>query len=110
MLICTVGITTNSFPVFLPYIIEEGGLSKTQGSSLGTIRCLFSFLSVLLFEKYYKAFDMRRGLTLLTVNVAFSTMLYSLANSYTMYIAASALSGISHGLGGLVATSVLMNR
>lgn len=110
MLVCTIGITTNSFPVFLPYIIEDGGLSKTQGSALSTVRCLFSFLSVLTFEKFYKTVGMRRGLTLLTLNVALSTMIYSVADSFPVFCLAAAISGISHGLGGLVATSVLMNR
>lgn len=110
LLICTVGVTTNSFPVFLPYLIEYGSLTKTQGAALSSIRCVFSFLSVLAFERYYGVTGMRVGMTLLALNVAVSCVLFSTAHGFAVFCIASAISGISHGLGGLVATSVLVNR
>ena len=66
-----VGAVAGSITAYLPYIIEYGGLTQTQGSSIFTIVCLVSLIvtSVLL-EPYYRRFSYRTGLALALAGAA----------------------------------------
>lgn len=47
LLFITMGTVSNGFSVYLPYIMDERGLTHAQTSSLVTLRCLTAFLAML---------------------------------------------------------------
>lgn len=110
LLICTVGFTATAFSVYLPYIIEAGDLTKTQGSTVLTVRNLVSCIALFFFDKFYQRTNMRLGMSLLGMLSAIAFMIYGLADNFLTFCLASALAGIGHGLAGTIAAAVLMDR
>ena len=64
LLFVTMGTVSNGFSVYLPYIMEEKGLTNAQTSSLVTLRCAVSFLSMLVIGFYYQKVSIRVGTTI----------------------------------------------
>ena len=56
LLFVTMGTVSNGFSVYLPYIMAEHGLTHAQTSSLVTLRCLVSFVSMLCIGSITKKF------------------------------------------------------
>lgn len=110
LIFCTLGLTVGAFSAYLPYITEFGQLSKTQSSMLITIRSLFSFLSMLLINRFYQHTGIRYGLCAAIAATALSFCAYSFAKSFLGYCLASVIMGISHGLGGMYPISILMHK
>lgn len=110
LLFITMGVMSNIFPVFLPYVESQNGLTGTQGSFLVTLRCLVSFCSMLLIGQYYKKFSLRVGMSIAALLGGASFCLYSASRTYAMLCAASTLCGLSYGLGTMIPVSILMNN
>ena len=110
LLFITMGIMSNIFPVFLPYVETQNGLTGTQGSFLVTLRCLVSFCSMLFIGQYYKKFSLRVGMSIAALLGGASFCLYSVSHTYVMLCAASTLCGLSYGLGTMIPVSILMNN
>lgn len=109
IMICTMGFCNNVFPVYLPYI-EENGLTGAQGSGLISIRCLFGIIGMLLAERFYYVLSLRRGLTLTCVITSGAFWIYSIANSVWTYNIAAAVSGICYGLGSMIPIGILIRN
>ena len=64
LLFITMGTVSNGFSVYLPYIMDERGLTHAQTSSLVTLRCLTAFLAMLVIGWYYKKVSLRLGVSI----------------------------------------------
>ena len=64
LLFITMGTVSNGFSVYLPYIMDERGLTHAQTSSLVTLRCLTAFLAMLTIGWYYKKVSLRLGVSI----------------------------------------------
>jgi MFS family permease len=104
------GMTMTGFTVYQPYLISMGGLSNTQSSTLVTIRSVFALLSMLGVTWFYKKLKLRAGLTVAIAGVVVAFTLFGLAHSYLGYAVAIAIAGLSYGLGGMIAVSMLINQ
>lgn len=109
LIVCTMGVSTNAFAVYLPYI-EARGYSGVAGSALLSIRCLFSLAGMALVPLYYRRFSFRNGLALACLFSAAAFALYGVANRLLIYDLAAALAGIAYGLGSMIPVSILLMR
>ncbi|MBR2879207.1 MAG: MFS transporter, partial [Oscillospiraceae bacterium] len=110
LLFCNVGLTTSSFSVYQPYLIEIIGLSNTQASTVITIRTLCSMLAIPFVQKYIKICGLRRSLILMTVLAALSFFGFGFAKGFISCCAAAAMLGFCYGLGGTVSVSIAVKR
>ena len=115
MFICNMGLCSNILSVYLPFI-EESGLSHSMGSSILTIRGLFSFAATFLVELYYRKLSLRRGILLASLIGAASAAVYSVASSAPLgvraflYYTGAALGGLCYGFGTVFPVSLLLTR
>ena len=110
LLFCTVGLTTSSFSVYQPYLIEIIGLSNTQASMVITVRTLFSLLGVFAVQKYLNYVGLRRGMILMNLLAALSFFIFGMADNYLSCCIAAAMLGLCYGLGGTVSVSIAIKR
>ena len=110
LLFVTMGTVSNGFSVYLPYIMDERGLTNAQTSSLVTLRCLVSFLAMLVIGWYYRKISLRVGTGIAACCAGLAFWLYSVAQSYSLFCVGAAVSGISYGLGSMIPVSILINR
>lgn len=110
LIFITMGTVSNGFSVFLPFIIKEHGLTNSQASSLVTLRCVFSFISMLFIGRFYNRTGYRKG-TVIAVLCAFAAFtVYSFSSTYPAFAAGAAISGFSYGLGSMIPVSIIMNN
>ena len=110
LLFTSTGLLSNAFSVFQPYIIQRGAMTESQGSLLITIRYLTMLLSTIAVTGYYRRFPLRWGMVLGLVPGLLSLVLYSAAESFLLCCVASALSGVTCGLCGMVPATMLLDR
>lgn len=110
LLFVTMGTVSNGFSVYLPYIMEERGLTHAQTSSLVTLRCLVSFLAMLGIGVYYQKVSLRLGTGIAACCAGVAFWMYSVAQSYGLFCLGAAVSGVSYGLGSMIPVSILINR
>lgn len=110
LLFITMGTVSNGFSVYLPYIMDERGLSHAQTSSLVTLRCLTAFLAMLVIGWYYRKVSLRLGVSLAACCAGVSYLLYAGAQTYPLFCVGAAVSGLSYGFGSMIPVSLLMNR
>lgn len=110
LIFCTMGLTTNAFTVFQPYLITNGGLSNTQASLIVTIRNLFGLFSMLIIEWFYRQAGIRLGATIAVAGIALSLLMFGAAHSFLGYSLAAAVTGIFYGLGGMFPISIIIGR
>lgn len=110
LLFVTMGTVSNGFSIYLPYIMQERGLTHAQTSSLVTLRCLVAFLAMLVIGLYYRKVSLRLGTGLAACCAGLAFWLYSVAQSYGLFCVGAAVSGVSYGLGSMIPVSILMNR
>ncbi|MBQ7703624.1 MAG: MFS transporter [Firmicutes bacterium] len=110
LIFITMGIVSNGFSIFLPYIREEYGLTNAQTSTLVTVRLLMNFVSLLFIGFYYDRFNIRLGATISVGFAVAGFLMYSFARTYVGFLAAATVAGLAYGLGSMVPVSILMNR
>ena len=110
LLFITMGTVSNGFSVYLPYIMDERGLTHAQTSSLVTLRCLTAFLAMLTIGWYYKKVSLRLGVSIAACCAGLSYLLYASARTYPLFCVGAAVSGLSYGFGSMIPVSLLMNR
>ena len=64
LIFISMGVVSNGFSIFLPYIREEFGLTNAQTSTLVTVRLIMNFVSLLFIGIYYDHLNIRLGATL----------------------------------------------
>ena len=107
---CTGGLAINDFTVYQPFIIRVNGFSNAQASLLITVRSLASFFASLLAERYYRVLSLRVGMALAGFLSALGFLVYGVAGNYAAYCAASALVGVSFGIGTMTPIAILLER
>jgi len=110
LIFVSIGTVSNGFSVYLPYILKENGFTNSQTSSFVTLRCLFSFFSMLLIGFYYKKISIKTGAVVATVCASIVFLIYAFSTSYLMYSVGAALSGFCYGSASMIPVSILMNR
>ena len=107
---CTMGLTSNTFSIYINAFIEENGFSKAQGASLSSMRCVASLIGTVVTGYYYYKLNVRKGMSLAVMMVAFSFFIYSRAHSLSLFYVGAFLAGLGYGLGTMIPITMLINR
>lgn len=110
LLFTSVGILSNAFTVFQPYIIARGAMTKSQGSLLVTIKSMFTLLTTMAVPFYYRRVTLRCGMVMALIPGALSVLLYSLAADFVFCCIAAALAGLTCGLCCMVPATMVIKH
>lgn len=106
----SVGLLSNSFSIYFPFIMEEHQFNHTQISMLNSMRNITALISMFFAERYYARLKLRAGIFLSLCCAVVSFLLYSFTSSPLSYAAAASISGICYSLGGMIPASLLIRR
>ena len=109
MFLCNIGLCSNILTVYLPFI-EATGISGGVGSSILSIRSLFSFITAFFVGIYYRKLSLRRGILLASLTGTAAMLVFSIGGGPAVYFIGAALAGIAYGAGSVYPVSILMNR
>ena len=109
LFLCNMGLCSNILTVYLPFI-EATGISGGVGSSILSIRCLFSFITTFFVGIYYRKLTLRRGILLASLTGAAAAFVFAVGGGPAVYFVGAALAGIAYGAGSVYPVSLLMNR
>ena len=110
LLFCTGGLCITGFGAYQPFIIEHGGLSNTESSTLFLVRTLFMLGGLAVVNRLIRLLEIRRTITIALILSGVGFVVFGFANSFLMYCAGMAMVGFSFGIGGMVPASVLIAR
>lgn len=110
LIFISMGIVSNGFSMYLPYLIREYDFTNSQTSFLVNIRCMVSFLAMICIGKYYKIFSIRVGTTIAAACACLAFAVYGISENYLVFCVGAAISGVSYGLGSMIPISILMNN
>ena len=110
MVFVCVGLVSNAFSICLPFIIKVHGFSNTQISLLATMKSVTSLLSMFAADRYYGRLGLKKGIALAMLSASLSFFIYGISSTPLLYCAASALSGISYAMGGMIPASLLIRQ
>ena len=110
MYFCNMGLCNNSMSVFLPFIEGTEGFTGAQGSTIMTVRCISSLISMYFVAAYYDRISMRLGAALATAVSALSYLIYSFGGSVFTYYAGAVAAGVGYSLGAIIPASILINN
>ncbi len=111
ILFTNIGLPSTSFSVYQPYLVEIPGVGHAGGSIIISIRTFVSLVAMFFVARFYRVFDCRLGVFISSLCVGLGFALYALfANSYAGLCVASIFTGLGYGLGGMVASTMLISR
>ena len=110
MVLVCVGLVSNAFSICLPFIIKVHGFSNTQISLLATMKSVTSLLAMFAADRYYGRLGLKKGIALAMLSASLSFFIYGISSTPLLYCAASALSGISYAMGGMIPASLLIRQ
>ena len=110
MVFVCVGLVSNAFSICLPFIIKVHGFSNTQISLLATMKSVTSLLAMFAADRYYGRLGLNKGIALAMLSASLSFFIYGISSTPLLYCAASALSGISYAMGGMIPASLLIRQ
>ena len=111
ILFTNIGLPSTSFSVYQPYLVDLPGVGHSGGSIIVSVRTFVSLLAMLVVGRYYDLLDCRAGACLASVFVSIGFLLYSLnTGNFPGLCAASVFTGLGYGLGGMIASTMLINR
>ncbi len=106
----SLGIISNCFSIYLPFLIKEFNLTNGQNSALMTARWVSTFISMLFVNKYYEKLKYRTGMALACMFTAAGHLIYGFAESYTVCVIGSLVMGLGYGLGSMIPATILISR
>jgi predicted MFS family arabinose efflux permease len=104
------GMVLNTISVSAPFIRDKVELSNAQTSTITSIRCLFTMLSMAFAGKYYSRLSLRLGSAIGGLLFVAGALLFSLANSLFVYYLGAALMGMAYGFGSTIPISILIRN
>ena len=110
MLFTSIGLGVNVFSVFQPHLMEYAGLTNTQASFITTTRSLFMLLGMMSAGALADKIGLRRICTLSILMLTAACALFALSDDLAVYCVAGALTGLSYCWGGVIPSTLLVNR
>ena len=108
--LCIVGLSINSFSVYLPFLLRQCGLSNTQNATILLVRNCVAFASLFFVGKFYEKTELRLGISLAFLFSAGGMLLYSTAKDFWGLALGAMVAGLGYGLGGMYPVSLLLHR
>ena len=110
MMFTAMGLGSNVYSVYQPYIIAQNGFTNTQAAWIITTRSLFIVLGMLTASQLCARLGLRRTSVSALALLALSRFLFGAAGSLPVYLAAAAITGLAYGWGGMIPLSLLINN
>ena len=110
LIFMSLGIISNCFSSYLPFLIKEFNLTNAQNSSLMTARWVTTVVSMLFVNLYYEKVKYRAGMALACLFTAAGHLIYSFATGYIPCVIGSLIMGIGYGLGSMIPATILVSR
>lgn len=110
MLFSVMGLGSNVYSVYQPYIIAQNGFTNTQASWIITVRSLFIVLGMLTAGWLCARLGVRTAVSAAMVLLALSRFLFGAANTLPLYLAAAAVTGLAYSWAGMIPLSLLINN
>lgn len=110
MLFAVMGLGSNVFSVYQPYIIAWNHFTNAQGSWIITVRSLFIVIGMITANWASARTGLRRIAVFSVGLVALSCFLFGAATHFPLYCVAGALTGLGYGWGGMIPVSLLIHH
>lgn len=110
MLFSGMGLGSNLYSVYQPYIIARNGFTNAQAGWIITVRSLFIVLSMFTANRLCSRLGLRRTAVGGMLLLALSRFVFGAARSLPVYLGAAALTGLAYGWAGMIPLSLLINR
>lgn len=110
MLFSVMGLGTNLYSVYQPYIIAQNGFSNTQAAWIVTVRSVFIVFGMFTAGSLCAKLGIRTTVTAAMVLLALSRFLFGAAASLPAYLAAGAITGLAYSWAGMIPLSLLIDR
>lgn len=110
MLFASMGLGSNLYSVYQPYIIAQNGFSSAQAGWIVTVRSLFIVLGMFTAGWLCARLGIRRTVSAAMLLLALSRFLFGAARSLPVYLGAGALTGLAYSWAGMIPLSLLINR
>ena len=107
--ICNLGLCSNIFTVYLPFI-ESTGISHGAGSAILSVRAIFSFATTFFIDTLYRKISLRKGIFIVSLLGAFAPLIMSIGGSPWIYYLGSAVAGVAYGAGCVYPSALLINK
>ena len=107
--ICNLGLCSNIFTVYLPFI-ESTGISHGAGSAILSVRAIFSFVTTFFVDALYRKVSLRKGIFIVSFCGAFAPLIMSIGGRAWIYYLGSAAAGIAYGAGCVYPSAILINK
>lgn len=109
-LFANLGMASTAFSVHQPYIVAIEGVGDTGGSLILSVRTATSLAAMFFVDRYYRLFDVRKGVFLATMATTVGFVVYSFAHALPVFMGGAVFMGFGYGLGGMVAVTYIANR
>ena len=111
ILFTNIGLPSTSFSVYQPYLVEIPGVGHSGGSIIISVRTFVSLIAMFFVARYYAWLNCRAGAFVASLFVALGFGIYALnSGNYLGLCIGSAFTGLGYGLGGMIASTMLINR
>ena len=110
LLFVSMGLCSNAFVVYQPFIISEYGFSYTQASLVTTVRTLVSFACVAGVEDAFAYFGLRRTVAIGLGFEIISRLIFAFTSTFPAYCIASVFGGVAYSWAGMVPLSQLITN
>lgn len=105
-----VGLVSNAFSIYLPFIIKVHGFTNTQISLMAAVRSVASLAAMFAVDYYYAKLGLKKGIALALFCAPAAFLIYGFSSTPVLYYLASAIAGFSYALGGMVPASLLIRQ
>ena len=109
LFLCNIGMSSNVLTVYLPFI-EATGISHSMGSAIITVRCLFSFLILVVLGPIYRKLSLRFAILLFCLAGAVPPLIFLFSKGPLGYYTGAAFAGIAYGGGTVLPVSILITN
>lgn len=103
-----VGLTTGTFAIFLPALINELNLTNVEGSSIISVLSMTGLLFMLIAAKIFKRFGIRLTVFVCGMLIAMGNYSFSISNSLPGYYISAVTIGIGYGCCSTIPVSLLV--
>lgn len=110
LLFVSMGLCSNAFSVYHPYIISDYGFTNTQASLVTTCRSLTSLFCVAVVDKVYNRLGLRRTIAVGLGFEVLSRLIFAFTKSFPCYCLAAVCGGITYAWAGMVPLAALIGN
>lgn len=110
MLFSAMGLGSNVYSVYQPYIIAQNAFTNTQAAWIITTRSLFIVLGMLTAGGLCARLGIRNTVAAGMFLLVLSRFLFGAASSLLSYLGAAALTGLAYSWAGMIPLSLLINN